>query len=353
MISISLSWLSKLLISCILCTAATVEQQETNGVPLQQHDSRACPDDQECTASYEPPKYKASKHCLSSRPIIYSDTSLLQPYYDAGRSAQAFKPNAPVKHRVCETLNNKVNKIARNFLWRTNKPKAMPVTIRANIYTCSEILTGRNNLTIQVWQPRPDGTYSSLRDGVEEGDCRATIVKDEIETTSEQSNLLGSVEFETLTPGSPGLLGGLTPSTSSFGEFIYGPGKIHLLVSVDGHYPLLEELSMVELGKKLANNGDLGAGMHFFGPDLRPHVAVTRNKNDLFGGMEIQSAAVVDSKLEIEVDFFLIPMPEEAAERLEQTGVFCTMDRGLLGLSSFFKEPISLCFPSLLDYFAL
>jgi hypothetical protein len=259
-----------------------------------------------------------------------------------------------VKHRVCEAENNKVNKVARNFLWRTNKPKATPVTIRANIYTCSEIISRRNNVTIQVWQPRPDGTYSSLRDGVEEGDCRATIIlKDDLNTTPEQSNFLGHVEFDTLTPGSPGLLGGLAPSTSSFGEFIYGPGKIHLLVNVDGHYPLLEELSMVDVGKMLSNSGNVGVGMRYFGPDLRPHVAVAHNKNDLFGGMEIQSAAVVDPKLEVEIDLFIIPMPDEAKEKLEQAEVFCTVDGGLLGLSSFFKEPISLCFPSLLDYFAL
>jgi hypothetical protein len=77
----------------------------------------------------------------------------------------------------------------------------------------------------------------------------------------------------------------------------------------------------------------------------------------MFGGMEIRSATMVDSKIEVEVDFYVVPMPKDAntknSEGLRPQDLFCSRDGGYFDTASFFKEPISVCYPSLLDFFAL
>jgi hypothetical protein len=225
----------------------------------------------------------------------------------------------------------------------------------------------QRNAVIEVWQPRPDGTYSSLRNGVQEGDCRATLY---ITTDSITLNNfhLGNFVFETLAPGSTGILGGLIPSPTSFlGEYPpYSQGRIHFLISVPGYYPLLAELSMEDVGKMLSNDArrrsiarDIGGRYRFFGGEWRPHDAnVDDNNGAVFGGMELQSATMGDSLL-VEISFVLVPMLSGDGRREEMTDkglgprdIFCSS--GYFGwIPSFFKEPISVCFSSLLDFFAL
>jgi hypothetical protein len=226
----------------------------------------------------------------------------------------------------------------------------------------------KRNAVIEVWQPRPDGTYSSLRNGVQDGDCRATlsITTDSITLNNVQ---LGNFVIETLAPGSTGILGGLVPSPSSFWfrEYPpYSPGKIHFLINVPGYYTLLADLSMEGVGKMLSNDArrdsiarDIGGRYRFFGGDWRPHDAIDDDNNGaVFGGMELQSATMDDSLL-VEISFFLVPMLSGDGRREEMTDkglrprdIFCSS--GYFGwIPSFFKEPISVCFSSLLDFFAL
>ncbi len=56
--------------------------------------------------------------------------------------------------------------------------------------------------------------------------------------------------------------------------------------------------------------------------------------------------------LELRVDVFLV---RDADVAVDPTEVFCpTTRRGFLGrIRSFFKEPIAICSPSLLDFFSL
>lgn len=349
----------KLLI-LIICTIVAVETHVVEGVSQAEQEytnsKTTCSNEHECSASYEQQRvHKNSKHCPSSQSTIESTTCLLQHAYDAGKSAQAYKPNAPLKKNVCETQGKRANRLARNFIWRSSKQESMTISIRGNVYTCAENLSVKSNMTIEVWQPRPDGTYSSLREGVEEGDCRATLLVNDADSIPEVSNMLGRVHFETLAPGSSGLLGGLVPS-STHGEYIYGPGKIHVLINTAGHYPLFEEISMSDIEGVLSNDyGARSNNVHFFGPDLRPHVSVAAkiNKKHSFGGMELQSSRIVDSKLEVEVDFFLAPMPKEHSVELKATQVFCSAGGWVGSFASFFKEPISVCYRSMLDYFAV
>ena len=273
--------------------------------------------------------------------------SLLQPFYRCGKSAQAYRPNTPVKRHVCDENANGVTKIARNFFWRTNQQKAMSILIRGNIFTCSDNKAFQNNVSIEVWQPRPDGTYSSLRDGVH---CRATLLVDTV-PYEESNGLIGRVEFETASPGSPGLFGGLIPSAASlfFGDIPpFGEGYIHLLINADGHHPLLEQLSMGDIQNVLSNDT---CHHYFSGPELRPHYVSDKCDSELTGGMHVRSAVIVDSKLEVDIDLYLSPSP---STENEERDLFCSFNTGYFGwIVSFFKEPISICSPSLLDYFAL
>jgi hypothetical protein len=76
------------------------------------------------------------------------------------------------------------------------------------------------------------------------------------------------------------------------------------------------------------------------------------------------SRAGYDLALEVEVDLFVVPTATTAhkaenivmEEKRSLNDIFCTSSGGYFGwswISSFFKEPIAICFPSLLDFFAL
>lgn len=323
-------------------------------------------------------------------------------------TAQAYKPNAPLKDEVCRLppvhSNNNNNgtsdsgeqggesylpyRLARFPFWRTTYHRVedlVPIRIRGNIYSCDnsadivstftndESLGGQdeNASVLEVWQPRPDGTYSSIRPGVQDGECRASIPITPSSSESDInsfSNLIGYVDFETLAPGSPGMLGGLLPSSSSTipsgearsGEFPpYAPGLIHFLLNIEGYFPILAQLDMRDLSKHVASGGK-EKRFRFKGSDVRPHYhATTSGKEDgSRGGMEIQSVVQsstrpgYDLALEVEVDFYLASTAEIETHRASST--FCSSLRGYVGwIPSFFKEPIAVCFPSLLDFFAL
>ncbi len=84
------------------------------------------------------------------------------------------------------------------------------------------------------------------------------------------------------------------------------------------------------------------------------------------GGIEILSVTRIsipgyDLALEVRVDVFLVGIAEEGEEGVvsvvSPTDVFCSSSSsrgGLMGrIRSFFKEPLSICYPSLLDFFSL
>ncbi|KAL3781823.1 hypothetical protein HJC23_011132 [Cyclotella cryptica] len=384
--------LSFIVLLSLLCTEKTAIAQSNEIIDdasayHDTQDSETCVNRRECPSSIDdrhdnaPPDPRTSRHCPSlPSHSLTSQTSLLQPFYNVGMSAQAYKPNAPVKRQVCEasTGGRVKNKVARNPIWRTTYRESVPIIIRGSIYSCgsnkSDSMSmsheGRlRNAFMEVWQPRPDGTYSSLRNGIQDGDCRATVLITTDSITSSNFEL-GHFVIETLSPGSTGVFGGLVPSPSSFlfGEYPpYSPGKIHFFISVPGYYPLLAELGMNDVGKILSSDAhggsiarDIGSRFRFFGGDWRPHGSVVDNdENAIGGGMELQSATIDGSLLEVEIDFFLVPMSYGEGirngmtdKRLRLRDIFCSP--GYFGwMPSFFKEPISVCFSSLLDYFAL
>jgi len=286
------------------------------------------------------------------------DTSL---FVGGEATAQAYKPNAPVKTHVCEESssngNNQLHKAAHWSFWRSDYKDNVPIFIKANLFSCNggAAATRENEeVTMEVWQPRPDGTYSSIRPGIEEGDCRASV---QIATTTANNeddslidtNRIGTVEFETFAPGSIGILNGLVPP-SSRDYPPYKPGAIHMFLNIDGYHPLLTQLSMSELNDWIPYKISKGRFKLANGK---------KSFNNKDSGIEIQSVTPTSRSgynlaIEVEVNFFLVGNGKETNDTIED--IFCShsLHRGRLSwIPSFFKEPISVCSAAHMDFYAL
>ena len=329
----------------------------------------------------QPKPLKESKLCSSST-IQHENQAVDHFYYDQGISAQTYKQNSPIKATVCEVDDSEdiqgTYNVAHWSFWRSSYTIVPKLIVTANIYSCGDVdnsislsessITSTSNeedddndglIAMEVWQPRPDGTYSSLRPGIEEGECRASvpIQQNHINTNNnnEFSTILGQVQFSTLAPGSPGLLNGLIPHGSR--DYPpYSNGNIQMYLNFNGYYPWLGQLSMIELDDILKNKESKGS------TGRRPHDAKNVNDkrsssgNEGGGGIEIKSVTQVSASIQVEIDIFIEQRkPEEMiASSQDSSDIFCS-SRGLFNwiTSSFFKEPIAICFPSLLDFFQL
>jgi len=342
-------------------------QPEKDGVT--NHDDASCDAGGRCHGQ----PVKESKQCF---PLPHDQQLLLssvEDFYRQGLSAQAYKPFAPLKREVCQVGNGSFysentfqnwgedrsfrdpHNFAHRSFWRSNYADVVPLMVYGNIYSCGPPHPGDGGsggaMAVEVWQPRPDGTFSSLRPGVEEGVCRARVSID-TETDSEFSNIIGTVKFDTLAPGSPGILGGVVPIFSR--DYPpYGPGAIHMYLDVDGYYPMLEKLDMNDLDWMLQK--DSQGRFRFKGSDMRPH-AKRSTKMD-YRGAEIQSVERAEFTgynfaLAVKINLYLIPEAEETRSG-GLSDVFCSSHGLFSWISSFFKEPIAICFPSLLDFFSL
>lgn len=321
---------------------------------------------------------KDSEVCHSSPPhnqqLLSSSSSSIRHFYRQGMSAQAYKPNAPIKTNVCEfhptnskDESNPPHNVAHWSFWRSTYKDVVPIVVHANVYSCGSpsspppYSSSSDAINLEVWQPRPDGSFSSLHAGVEEGECRASVPIIITNTTMDNPNLVGQVHYETLAPGSTGVLGGLIPD-SSRDYPPYGPGAIHMYLNMEGYHPSLVQLNMNELGDWMLQT-DISGGrrFRFKGWDVRPHASKSTTI-DGAGGMDIQSVKRIerpgyDLALEVEVDLFIVTEngKEEVGDVMEKSerDVFCSSHGYFNWISSFFKEPIAICFPSLLDFFAL
>mmetsp|Transcript_21656 Transcript_21656/g.35440 ORF Transcript_21656/g.35440 Transcript_21656/m.35440 type:complete len:336 (+) Transcript_21656:103-1110(+) len=288
------------------------------------------------------------------------DTSL---YVGGEATAQAYKPNAPIKTSVCDESSSSeynVHKVAHWSFWRSDYKDSVPIFIKGNLLSCHSgdaAAAIGNEATLEVWQPRPNGTYSSIRPGIEEGDCRASVPittttkyysDNDSNIATDDINRIGTVEFETFAPGSIGILNGLVPSSSR--DYLpYKPGAIHMFLNVEGYHPFLRELSLSELndwipakiskgrfklsgGKSFSSNSD-GIEILSVTPKSRP-------------GYELA--------IEVEINLFLVGNDKEAHGTIGD--IFCShnLQRGRLNwIPLFFKEPISVCSAAYMDFFAL
>jgi len=279
--------------------------------------------------------------------------------YTGGASAQTYKPGAPVKTTICDTDDdsserNTKHRLARWPLTRRSYPSSPVITIAGRIRSCdgsssssssstttttttttdtcaSNPADNRNNgpITVEAWQARPDGTYSSLRYGVEEGQCRAAI---EVGSDS-------SFHVETLVPGSVGMFSGIGPHGMDLPP--YGPPVVNFFIQSQGHAPLLANIPV--------------SAKSFYGPDLRGPVLVSSGGNGGGASAQITSwNAEKNGDISISIDFFLATRPSDGGDddSVSLSDVFCpSWFHG--SPTSFFAEPISICAPSLLDFFEL
>ena len=365
-----------------------IAQQNENDASCNDVNDGICQGGENKQQQQQPKPLKESKLCSSSTNQygnqVVGLSTLDHFYFDQGISAQTYKPNTPIKSTVCEVDDSddslSTYNVAHWSFWRSSYTIVPKLIVTANIYSCGDNDDGSKSMPVssisneeeeeedddcviamEVWQPRPDGTYSSLRPGIEEGDCRASvpIQQNHMNTNNnnEFSNILGHVQFSTLAPGSPGVLNGLIP-LGSRDYPPYSKGNIGMYLNIDGYYPWLGQLSMIELDDILKNK--------YKGPvGRRPHDAKNVNDNSSSGsgssgGIEIKSVTQVSkSFIKVEIDIFIEQRkPEEMMTTSSQdsSDIFCSSSsRGLFNwiTSSFFKEPIAVCFPSLLDFFQL
>ena len=330
---------------------------------------------EENTLPQQPKPLKESKLCSSSTNI----STLDHFYFDQGISAQTYKPNTPIKSTICEVDDSddiqSTYNVAYWSFWRSSYNIVPKIVVTANICSCGDVdnsisssessITSASNeeegdnglITMEVWQPRPNGTYSSLRPGIEEGDCRASVPIQQSNNNNEFSNIIGQVQYTTLAAGSPGLLNGLIPH-SSRDYPPYSKGNIQMYLNINGYYPWLGQLSMNELDATLKNKefqaGSVGRRPH---DAKNVHDKSSSSGSGSGGGIEIKSVTQVsESLIQVEIDIFIEQRkPEEIiASSQDSSDIFCS-SRGLFNwiTSSFFKEPIAVCFPSLLDFFQL
>jgi hypothetical protein len=270
--------------------------------------------------------------------------------YRYGGTAQAYKPGVGISNFVCSAGAAKKWKAASWPFTRASRKGSPRLNVTLRLWSCaaSRELEGdcccdslevvdTPSSNVQIWQASPDGRYSSLKQknyyqhAGNDDECRTTLP---IPTD-------GVASFSTVAPGSTGLFSGLGPNGWEFNP--YGPPVIHMLANIAGHDPLLVDLPTLIHPKTLVQRD-------FFLPDLRGVSWVKALPSDASSAIEITSWTPNVSKKEIaiEVSLYLQRQPEGKAQY--ENVNFC--ESWIYGLpSSFFREPISLCAPSLMDFF--
>jgi hypothetical protein len=294
-----------------------------------------------------------SEVCL---PAINADQSSSTSLYRFGGTAQAYKEHGTsTKTSICE-VNNTMKKPYRVATWPYRRAsysghKVPHIFLNVSVLTCGqsskpsscccEAWTAKDEVTVQVWQTQPDGTYGSLQPGVEDGLCRA-----------QQHSVTGRLEFETLPPGSYGSLGGLGPNGWDF--MPYGQPVIHFLVSSPAGYAS----TLVDVPIYFDTTTLEQKSFRYF--DWRGP-AWTRQQTEKTG-YEIVSwqADPKRRSITIHVNLFLQKLSTTTSSSSSGDGdispkeetSFC--ESTVYGLpSSFFHEPITVCGSSLLDFFRL
>jgi hypothetical protein len=259
--------------------------------------------------------------------------------YGSGGTAVAYAPNQPFKSIICNSTDAGHSNHYRAARWpwtrtKSRRAAAPTVSLKINLHGCESkgnkcccrALNG--DAEIDVWQTRPDGTYSSLTSA--RGECRARY--------SVQN---GRVDFSTVAPGSTGSMGGLGPG--GWDTYPYGPPVIHLLVKAASRTPLLVDIPILFNLQSLEQNS-------FWGGDFRGAAWVRKSEGVRYRFVSWKGYPK-DNRIETEIDVFL----HEASLTARTTFLEPELCRSFLyGFpSSFFLEPIALCAPSLLDFFDL
>ena len=245
-----------------------------------------------------------------------------------------------------------------------------------NVKQEGEVVVKEDKLlvTVDVWSAFPNGTYPKLRqvntnddnDNVDQ--CHG---KQQLSTKSSTNQLL----FYSLAPGSTGALNGLGPNGYDLPP--WGPPAIHVLVTshLDTHDHLLLDIPILYTNHYVNETSSTTVNMTygtFTGPDLRGSAWMGNKgasstsspyyemKSFRTNSMYYHHTNHTEYHTTVELDIYLQPKKEkpllkpccskskqrslEKYEHLCQSTIYGT---------SFFLEPISICAPTLLDYFDL
>jgi hypothetical protein len=300
----------------------------------------SCDAEGSCGTSDGPGPTVHSSHSSSTSGVCGGSNYL----YGDGGTAQAYKPGAPLSSVVCRP------EMAHDFKYQAaswpfsrrslRKGSAPSLDVTLNIWECKssednecscQRLKGaavRNaSSVVEVWQTLPDGQYSPLRPSVASlEECRAQVPFTE----------KGVASFSTVAPGSTGIMGGLGPGGWEWNP--YGPPVIHLLVQVAGHTPLLLDLPVLPHAKTLEQRT-------FSIGDFRGAAWVQQRPKEVPMKITSWKPNVKDNRISLEVDIYVQQSSEDMVQ-LCQSAIYGFP-------SSFFLEPIAVCAPSLLDFFAL
>lgn len=267
-------------------------------------------------------------------------------YDNGGGSAQAYKPGAPVKSQVCAASTDTKYKVA-TWPWSRGSTTggAPPLFVSVNLWTCAPVvnkneqccctpLSSGTNAKLEVWQARPDGSYSSISPGRQDGDCRATVPVED-----------GKASFGTVAPGSSGSLGGLGPS--GWDWMPYGPPVVHMLISANDHDPALLHVPILMDRKKFEQKSFRGSdwrGAGYFANKGERGYEITQWTPIMESGGGSQPSFV-----QVNMNVFLTQ-----SQRINGAVADALCQSTFNGLpSAFFIEPIAVCAPSMLDFFSL
>ena len=308
-----------------------------------------CGPDGTCQASvggaYDPVRELSGSFCGLNSVTEPSTSASLKDLYRHGGSAQAYKPNAPVSSTVCSLQVAKGSKYKASswpFTRRTTgKGTAPTMNVTFQLWSCkpkegqnttcicSPLYGLEGQAVVEVWQSRPDGRYSSLKDS--EDECRATVPIDH----------QGIAKFSTVAPGSTGIMGGLGPR--GWENSPYGSPILHTLVRAPRHAPLLLDISALPHHKTLKERKFSMSWLDWRG------IAWSRYATPSVPyGISSWIPNKERKHIDIAVDIFLELAAEDKTPQVE----FCPSLLYLLP-GTFFLEPITMCARSLLDFFSL
>ena len=322
--------------------------------------------------------------CQFPASLCSSSSKKNEDIYRFGGTAQAYKPNQPHKTQICNpddfaTSRHRVASWPYSISNRQAPPPRLLVTLHLwscvakeaaaankNAACCScqpwEIVDNNSAITttVQAWQARPDGSgYSSLIPGQQDGDCRAQQTFD-----AHDGATTTSISFETVAPGSTGSLGGLGPYRWDLPP--YGPPVLHLLVTttntttttdpkiIHTHAPTLVNVPILphpttRLSQTFRGSDWRGAAW------VQDHHAAAKEQ-----AFHISSWDDAKDSIELQVDVFLTRKTTTTTTTTDDDEATTTAKSNHLcrswvyGLpASFFLEPIAVCAPSMLDFFAL
>jgi hypothetical protein len=342
----------------------------------------------------------------ASSPICHYDLNICNvpsTIYGSGGTAVAYVPNQSISSMICDGANMssvpyRIGRWPFSRSSTTKKQQPQHTTIAPTIQVkmnflgchiessssstqsccCRELINHDSDIEIDVWQTRPDGTYSSITSSMQVGstingpsECRAR------NRISQQTNQ-NSIVFQTVAPGSTGSMYGLGPNQWDFVP--YGPPVLHILVQPSNKPPnsdspnnLFYAPTLVDVPIIVRNLHSLQQGT-FYGTDLRGVAWVKQGKSKKNPQYKITSWNPIPQRnhIEIEMDIYVPYWIQNATVSSKKTATSAsvtkmiqstkttTSNQELLcpsyvyGLpNSFFLEPIAVCSPSLLDFFEM